>query len=241
MKRTLVIIGAALVMASCSIYHPQTVDIPLLEAPGETRVDAAAGVSTFLFMPTAVTVGATATHSFGRWLGGQVHANYGGENYYLQAAPGAYWAPGDHFRMEGYLGVGYGGANYKSTASDSTSSSYEYNGTFTLPYMQLNLGWRHVGPFEFALGLKFGAFLPDYTYIKHNESGDVPSHYTTANALFEPQLQVRVGSERVKYTLRMSVVGLSDLNNSNTNNSNSDGSHFIYSQFTLSNGVVFSF
>lgn len=241
MKQTLMILGVALAMASCSIYHPQTVDIPLLEAPGETRVDAAIGVSTFLFMPTAVTLGATASHSFNGWLGGQVHANYGGDNYYLQAAPGAYYAPSDHFRLEGYAGVGFGGSHGESTASEANDSTaaggHDWGGSFTLPFVQLNLGWRHVGAFEFAFGIKAGALLPNYTYTQYSDASHETvsgqERYRTTNALIEPQVQIRIGSERVKYTLRASVVGLSDLDNAS--------SRFIYSHFTLSNGVVFTF
>lgn len=231
-----------LALASCSIYHPQTVDIPLLEAPGETRVDAAIGVSTFIMVPTAVTLGATASHAFNGWLGGQVHANYGGDNYYLQAAPGAYWAPAKSFRLEGYAGVGFGGSRGDQTPSSAAqdtaaSGGHEWSGQFVVPFLQMNVGWRNVGPFEFAFGVKVGALMPHYTYTSYSDaerqtvSGE--EHYSTTNALIEPQLQLRVGSDRVKYTLRVSMVGLSDLDNSS--------SKFIYSHLTLSNGLVFSF
>ena len=239
MKRILFIAAMALSLASCSIYHPQTVDIPLLHEPNETRVDAALGVSTFLFFPDAITFGGTVSHAFNGWAAGQLHANAGTGTYYVQAAPGAYLPLGSKGVLEGYVGAGYGGTREHTISNnDSTGSSSSYGGHYALPFAQMNIGWRDLGPVELAFGIKTGALLPDYTYTKYSPDSSgtlVASHerYRDGNLLFEPQFQFRIGSERVKYTLRLSWSWLSDLGQT--------ANHFVYDHFTISNGLVFTF
>ena len=65
MKRTCTILFAAIVSllsTGCQvfIYQPQAVDIPLINHQGDTRVDAAVGLSTFL-LPNRLTLNATGT------------------------------------------------------------------------------------------------------------------------------------------------------------------------------------
>ena len=54
-KSALIAALVGLTFASCSIYHPQSVDIPLINHAGDTRVDAAVGVSAFLMLPDVLT------------------------------------------------------------------------------------------------------------------------------------------------------------------------------------------
>ena len=66
MKRTCTILFAAIVSllsTGCQvfIYQPQAVDIPLINHQGDTRVDAAVGISTFL-LPNRLTLNATGTY-----------------------------------------------------------------------------------------------------------------------------------------------------------------------------------
>lgn len=246
MKKIIIAIAITLTAASCTVYRPQIVDIPLIEEKGETRIDAAAGFS-FWLLPDAISFGATATHGFTDLVSGQVHANYSGNgNYYLQAAPGIHTRVGSSATFEAFAGIGYGASGYESTPSSSSETSsenssqshYAYDGTYLLPYAQLNFGWRHLGPCEIAFGLKAGAFIPDYTYQHFDENGDIQPdrtvNYKTTNALLEPQLQFRVGSDRVKYTLRISFAWLDDVMSSN-------GTNFTYDFFTISNGLTFTF
>lgn len=225
--------------ASCSIYHPQAVDIPLIEQPNETRIDASAGLS-FWLLPDAVSLNLTASHGFNNWLSGQVHANYGGkDNYYLQAAPGAYLHVGEKGILEGYIGMGYGGAGY-SSQNDTSASYYTYKGNFLLPFAQVNFGWRHLGPFEIGFGLKSGVLQPKYEYHRFKTDGtedpDRFRSYNTANLLLEPQLQMRLGGEHVMFTLRLGYAWLS-----NMLNENSESNNFTYDFFTLSSGLNFRF
>lgn len=236
---------ALLAFGSCSIYHPQTVDIPLINHAGDTRVDAAVGVSAFLMLPDVLTVGGTVSHGFNDWIAGQVHLNYGGENVYAQAAPGAYLPLGAHSVLEGYVGLGAGAAWRKPTWSSSDTAvayatHYGYNGRFLLPFVQANIGWHDLtaAHIDLALGLKTGAYCPDFLYRRYDPDGtplpDHDVHYNTPNLLFEPQLQFRIGSERVKYCFRASVSVMSDMDNES-------GDHFTTDLLTISNGLTFSF
>ena len=245
MKKIILSLALAAVAASCSVYRPQIVDIPLIEEKGDTRIDASAGLSLGLFSASAA-FGVTATHGFTDILSGQLHANYaGGSNFYLQAAPGIHTRVGSSATFEAFAGVGYGGSGYDATTtstssdgSSSSSGSYSYNGTYLLPFAQLNFGWRHLGPCEIAFGLKAGAFLPDYEYHRYNSEGaedlDRYRNYKTTNALLEPQLQFRVGGEKVKYTLRLGYAWLDDVMRNSESN-------FTYDFLTVSNGITVSF
>lgn len=248
MKANKVIMAAmaTLLISSCSIYHPQAVDIPLINHSGDLRVDASVGASAWLILPDVITFGGTASYGFNQWLCGQVHANYGGENFYLQAAPGAYMSLGGHAVSELYIGYGYGGAweTSNTTTSDSENSGnsstvggHHYSGNFGLPFMQINVGWRNLGPVDIGVGIKTGIFMPDFEYHGYNSDGTENAsryeHYTTTNTLLEPQLQLGIGGEMIKFTLRFGYSWLSDLNQS------SSKMHHDY--LTLSTGLTFSF
>ena len=147
----------ALTIGGCSIYHPQTVDIPLINHAGDTRVDAAVGISTWL-LPDVVTFGGTVSYGITDWLAAQAHANYGFENAYGQLALGAYRRLGSHGVVEGYLGFGLGVfADQADVASSDTTGNgtYAYSGHFTLPFGQLNIGWHDLGRahIDLAFGL----------------------------------------------------------------------------------------
>lgn len=239
-----VLFCAALMATGCSIYHPQAVDIPLINHAGDTRVDVAVGTSTWV-LPDVVTFGATMSYGFNDWLAGQVHFNYGGENFYGQLAPGAYLPLGEHGLLEGYAGMGMGGAwrdrnEVPQTDSTTTASTYDYSGRFSVPFGQLNIGWHDLtgAHIDLALGLKAGAYLPSFTYRHYDAQGalmpDESSRYTTPNFLFEPQLVFRIGGESTKFCVRLSYAWLSDINEGGAN------SHFTADLFTLSVGMNFT-
>lgn len=231
----------------CSIYHPQAVDIPLINHAGDTRVDASLSMSAWL-LPDVMTVNATASYGFTDWLAGQVHLNYGGDNVYSQLAPGAYLPMGEHGVLEGYVGLGMGGAwrEPSNVPSDSSSASgtYDYSGRFTVPFGQVNIGLHDLtgAHIDLGLGLKVGAYVPDFRYRRYDSEGvlmpESCSVYTTPSLLLEPQLVFRIGSERVKFCLRGSFAWLSDMDGSNTSGTSN---HFTADLFTLSAGVNFSF
>lgn len=244
MKHRIMILAAALLAASCSIYRPQSVDIPLLQSEGETRIDAALGLSTSV-VPDAVTINATASHAFTDWMAGQVHANLGSGVYYMQVAPGAYKTLGEKGVMEGYVGLGYGGSLSRTgqiNPDEGEAYTYDYSGRYGLLFGQGNIGWRNLGPFEVAFGLKLGAFMPSFDYVKLDPDDPTvvtgSEHYGTTNFLVEPQLQLRVGSEHVKFTTRLGLCWLSDMDRGGFYNGGGD--NFIHSLFTLSAGLNFT-
>lgn len=235
-----------LALSSCSIYHPQAVDIPLINHAGDTRIDAGLGVSSWVF-PDVMTFNLTGSYGINDWLAAQAHINYGGDNVYGQVAPGAYLPLGEHGLLEGYAGLGMGSAWRKrvdATAQSDTGTShhnFDYSGRYSVPFGQVNIGWHDLtgAHIDLALGLKAGAYLPSFTYRSYeNAEATTPStveRYTTPSALLEPQLLFRIGSERVKFCLRLSYAWLSDMYEGG------DGNHFTADLFTLSAGLNFSF
>jgi len=238
------LMAGVMLATGCTIYHPQAVDIPLINHAGDTRIDASLGLSAIVF-PDVLTFNATASYGFSEWFAGQVHLNFGGENFYGQVAPGAYLPLGDHGLLEGYVGVGMGGAwrnKGKVVSDDSLSGYYSYSGRFSVPFGQVNIGWHDLtaAHIDLAFGLKAGAYMPSFKYLRHDMEGVVlPEYttiYTTPNMLLEPQLMFRIGGESVKFCMRGSFSWLSDMMSDD-----GGGENFIADMFTLSAGVNFSF
>lgn len=238
--------AAVLLLATgCSIYHPQAVDIPLINHAGDTRVDASLAMSTWV-LPDVMTFNATASYGFTDWLAGQVHINYGGENFYTQLAPGAYLPLGENGLLEGYAGLGMGGAWRKPASASDTASNYtyDYRGRFMVPFGQVNIGWHDLtgAHIDLALGVKAGAYLPSFRYREYDSDGALlPNEcctYSAPSFLFEPQLVFRIGSETVKFCLRASFAWLSDIEGGHTSGTSN---RFTSDLFTLSAGVNFSF
>lgn len=238
-----ILVLATLVATGCSIYHPQSVDIPLINHEGDSRLDVSASLSATVF-PDVLTVGATYSYGINDWLAAQAHINFGGSNAYGQLAPGAYLPLGEHGLLEGYAGVGFGGMWMSEPAKEfsfDTASQDQYllRGTFVVPFVQANIGVHDVGKvhFDAALGLKAGAYLPAIDYLRYSDGVHVEGQdyrYSTANLLFEPQLMLRLGGERTRWNLRVSYAWLSDM-------MQGGGNHFIYDLFTVSTGLTFAF
>lgn len=236
--------ATALLATGCSIYHPQTVDIPLIDHQGDVRVDGSAGASAWL-LPDDIMLSATVSYGITDWLAGQAYVNYGFNNIYGQAAPGVYKHLNEHLILEGYMGFGVGGvwSDDTETQDDMDTSvhyTYDYSGRYMLPFAQVNLGWRGLanGHINLAFGLKTGAYVPSVGYRRY-DANDVhlPEYdyvYSVPNLLLEPQVQFSVGGDLVKYTIRLSFAWMSDL-------SNGGGGHFVTDFITLSNGLTFSF
>lgn len=236
------LMALTLTFGGCTVYHPQAVDIPLINHSGDARIDASAGLS-FWLLPDAVTLNLTGTYGFNNWLAGQAHVNYGGDNMYAQLAPGAYLRLGEHSVLEGYAGMGYGSTwrdniTESSTAEEgeSTSGTYSLKGSYMLPFVQANLGWHDLtgANFDIGFGLKAGGYLPDITYTRldkeGNEVADSREHYESPNFLLEPQMMLRLGSQKVKFNVKLGFTVLSDVSG--------DPGHFMYDWFTASAGIT---
>ena len=237
MKKLLFFAGTLLTLTGCTVYRPQAVDIPLINHAGDTRVDASFSVSSWVGIIDAMNINATVSHGFNGWLTGQLHANYGGENWYAQAAPGVYLPMGDYGVAELYAGYGYGGADRE----DKDDRREHFAGHYHLPFVQLNVGLHDLlsSKLDLGVGLKVGGFLPDYQYHKFGSDGveDLSKyeHYTTSNLLLEPQVMLRFGAPSFKFNVKVGVAWLSDFLN------DSDNAHMIYDFITASCGFTFSF
>lgn len=244
MKQVYLFPVLALLAVGCSVYHPQSVDIPLLEEAGETRAEVSLAASSSVF-PDVVSVNATASHAFNDWLAGQIHVNGGSGVYYAQLAPGAYLPLGEKGVLEGYAGLGFGGSSDRSgTATPDEGSVYKYSfhGNYTVPFVQANIGLRHLWIFELAFGMKVGAYLPNYSYAEFDADGtprpDASVLYRTTSLLLEPQFQVRLGGERLKFTTRLGFCWLSDMDSDGF--LSSGPSNLIHDIVTFSMGLSFS-
>lgn len=245
-KQYLLFAIVPLLAASCSIYHPNAVDIPLINHKGDVRVDASLSMSTWL-MPDVMSVNATASFGVTDWLAAQAHVNYGGDNVYGQVASGFYIPLSEHAVVEGYAGLG-GGAVWRDrhsttdreTEGESGSSSHEseYSGSFALPFVQLNFGWHDLSKahIEVGFGVKAGAYQPDFTYHAYDSEGQVIEsstyRYTRTNMLVEPQFQFSVGGEKVRYSIHLGFAILDDIP--------ANATKFTYDWMTLGMGLTFT-
>lgn len=245
MKRIPLLFALALLATGCSIYHPQAVDIPLLEVAGETRADVAVGVSSSV-VPDAVTFNGTISHAFNDWLAGQAHLNGGTGHYYGQMAPGAYLSLGEKGVLEGYAGLGFGGSRTSSekvSNDDGDTYTYAFHGHYKVPFVQANIGLRHLWIMELAFGMKVGAYMPSYSYTEFDSTGavrpDASTLYRTASLLLEPQVQARIGGEHLKFTTRLSYCWLSDMDREGIFYGGPD--NFIHDIITISMGLNYTF
>lgn len=235
---------SVVLLSGCSIYHPQAVDIPLINHQGDLRVDASLGVSSFI-IPDIYSINVTGSYGISSLFSAQVHANFGGNCYYFQAAPGIYFPLGAKSVFETYVGVGHGGSwadnlEPEDDVSNASNNDYNFDGRFLLPFLQANFGWHDLGRihFDFAIGLKAGIYMPDYNYYELDSNGNriasSEQAYTSSQFLFEPQLRFRFGSEKLKFGLSFGFAWLGDMNDGE------NSYNFYYDPFTVSAGVTFT-
>ncbi len=230
-----------LLVSGCSVYRPQSVDIPLISHRGDLRVDGAVALSWWA-LPDVASLNATASYGLTDWLAGQVHFNTtAGNGFYAQAAPGYYASLGRIVVAEAYAGLGYGGGsrdNIDNGNSEYAKQNYSFSGHYFLPFVQGNLGVHTPGLFQVdvAVALKAGLFVPDFEYFyvdnEEHEIAGTRAAYNTNNFLLEPQLMVRFGPKFLKFNVRLGYAWLSDLNKAET--------AFIYDRLTVSGGVTLS-
>ena len=101
MKRHILIVSViltALLAASCSVYHPQMVDVPLLHHKGDGHVDLGMSMQ-WLGVPTSAEWNLSASYAPTDWLALQAAGVYDmSKTGFAQAAVGSY-LPWDNFVM----------------------------------------------------------------------------------------------------------------------------------------------
>ncbi len=239
-KKTLAFVAGAITISACTVYHPQAVDIPLMTKQGETKIDASCSLSGWI-IPDASSFNVTATHAFTDCFAGQAHLNYGGGMGAAQLAFGAFKPFGEHFVLEGYMGLNSGFVNVdeRDDDDDSSGGKYSYNGRFNVPFSQMNFGWHDLldGHFDIGFALKGGAYMPSIHYYEYNSDGTIrdeeTEHYKKTNLLIEPQFMMRLGPQKVKWIFKAGFCDLNDIAQGSEN--------FIYDFYTLSMGVHITF
>lgn len=226
---------------SCSIYQPRVVDIPLIDHAGDTRLDVNAGMGALM----TPSLGLTFSRGINDWLSGQAHLSTGFNHVYFQLAPGAYKKVGEKMVLEGFAGVGL--AAYDAEPTDMTDDQdtsfhyyFTYMGSYVLPFVQGNIGWKGLarGHIDLAFSLKAGLYYPSFDYHEFLPD-DTPIlahefHYGHSNVLLEPQFQLRIGGEKLKYCFRVGMCWLSHIMQHPNN--------YLASDFlTISHGVTFNF
>ena len=188
----------SLMISGCCVYHPQTIDIPLIRGKNDLRIDA--GVSV---IPTAhVTISYGLTNKLAIQAFGSVGSD---KKYYFQVAPGFYKEIGKQRVMELYGGFGSG---YGSVFKDANPG--KMFGAYQLYFVQYNLGRYSTGSehTEYGFGIKTGYFRSNLTdrnyYSFYSETGPF-NKYKESSLLVEPIMFFRFGGEKVKFRINAGV------------------------------------
>lgn len=188
----------SLTVTSCWVYKPELADIPLIDHKGDRHLNFAIYNNPILVYNDRLgyyyfpVPGISASYSTGitERLAINTHADFQGSCYYTHAAAGLY-KPYHNSVLEGYLGVGYG---HGSVYIDAEPASSDVD--FLCPFAQVNYGWHLNSHWDVGMAMKAGDWIPFKVRATGNPA--YPSHVP----LFEPQLFVRVGGEKVKFQLQ---------------------------------------
>lgn len=224
------ILACVSLLASCSVYHPQLADIPLMEEKGELRVDAAASMTELY----AVKANLTATYAFADHLAVQAFGSLGEEQrYHIHGALGCFEAFDNHTVIELYGGAakGFGFAENNWYIDDGRLDA-DYNLVFT----QLNYGWVSPGDFDIGMGVRVGQLhnlTSDFSYYGNYSNREVQTlSYDERSLLVEPVAFMRFGGEHVKVCFKMGFCWLSGASDIER--------HFPYHRFNFGVGINYS-
>jgi len=223
-----IIIGClfALTMTSCVVYHPQTIDIPLINKKKDLRIDA--GIS---FIPSAHT---TISYGLTDKISVQTFGSIGpDERYFFQGAVGNFRDLGNQKVMELYTGFGYGyGSAYQS------SNGGHLNGNYQIYFAQYNFGKIDCkfANMDYGFGIKTGYLhsnLIDRNFFSiYSENGPFP-RFSDNSFLLEPTVFARLGGERLKFSFKLGSCWLYNFTNTNK--------HMPYSFINLGLGLNYRF
>ena len=223
------------VLSSCSMYHPQAVDIPLLTTKGEIKADATFSVAATM-IPSTPGINTTISYAATDCIAVQGFADYDGEtNHYFQGAIGAF-KPFNRFVLEGFAGVGVGYSFHQYDYSTQNRRN-EIFGNYNIYFGQVDFGWNNLTAVHIDVGgaIKMGAFCPNFVSIDYNTNDETITsqiNYDSPLLLVEPQLFFRLGSESFKVCFKFGFTSLG------TNKSKAE---FQYEPFNFGLGVNFRF
>jgi hypothetical protein len=198
MKNLLIGLLIPLMITSCCVYHPQTIDIPLIKQKHDLRLDA--GIS---IIPSA---NATISYGLTNKIAIQGFGTIGSDDrYYFQIAPGMYKKFKNKTVGELYAGFGYGYGNAYRDANPGNMF-----GNYQIYFVQYNFG-KYDSKFlkmDYGFGLKTGYFhsiLTDENYYRfYSENGPFAS-YNEKSILVEPLVFARFGGEKIKFNIKVGL------------------------------------
>jgi hypothetical protein len=198
MKNFLIGLLILIMTSSCCVYHPQTIDIPLIKQKHDIRLDA--GVS---IIPSA---NATISYGLTNKIAIQGFGTIGSDDrWYFQIAPGIYKTYKKQTVGEFYAGFGSGHGNAYRDANPGNMY-----GNYQIYFVQYNFG-KYQSKFlnmDYGFGLKTGYFhsnLTDQNYYRfYSENGPYAS-YNDNSILVEPLVFARFGGEKLKFNIKMGI------------------------------------
>lgn len=193
-------------LSSCSVYHPQVVDIPLLHEERQVQAHVSASCTeAAIFAPS---VNATISAAITNHLGMQAFADVSShDHYYAHLAGGCFTMLTDHMVLEGYVGMGFGNGHVNGSRVVGTHTNRDGLTTrFTEEFLQLNWGMVNVAntTLDFGIGVRGGMLDNDTDeccYYEHYE--EKPDRSYHEHHLFaEPQVMVRYGWDRLRFSVQ---------------------------------------
>jgi hypothetical protein len=185
--------------ASCKVYVPQTVSIPLMSAKHELQLSG--GIT----VPPAIT-GSVAFSPFSH-IALQAHGFLAPQgSAYYQGMIGYYWKNQQSLNFEVYGGLAKGEGK-----AMKVSGSPSLNGNYSVYFTQLNIGQNGVGSrnLDYGIGLKAGIFsikVIDNGYYENMELD--PIHYKNKYYLVEPMAFLRIGKDPIRIGMQVNGVAL---------------------------------
>lgn len=227
-----IIVLATFAFSSCVVYHPQNVDIPLLNEKGDCHIDASFSMSAPLLAAPAIN--ATVSYAPLNHIGAQVAANFTEVGtYQLQGAVGTFFPNGKSV-LECYFGVGHGAAE-DDTVSDLYEETYRVGGDYNMVFSQINFGWVGLGDgfFDIGVGLKGGLLFSNFNKTQYNADGTqtIVESLNAQHFLLQPQLMLRFGFNNFKFSINVAYAALSDWPTENN--------YFNYDRFSAGLGMHF--
>jgi len=212
-RHSIIVLYLTLFLTGCAVYHPQTIDIPLIDHKGDLRIDAGASL-----IPS---VHSTLSYGLTKRIALQAFGSIGIEHrHYLQVSPGFYKCLNNKKVIELYCGFGSGYANTikNPLANMPEGPRQSLFGKYQVYFVQFNWGEKanQSGGMDWGFGIKTGLFhsnLTDENYYEINsETGPYP--FLKENSiLLEPMMFFRTGRKNVKFSYKFGLTRVFKLTN----------------------------
>jgi len=216
-----------LAFASCMMYHPHNVDIPLLREQGDLRIDGSASVTAPLLDGSGLnaSISYAPLNHLGVLVSGSVTDT---KNAYAHAAIGTFQPFGKSV-LEFYAGAATGHSNY----TVNKDNPYYVDGNYNILFGQLNYGWNDLldGMCDIGFGLRGGVMKPDWQHVSMDDDGTwrIKESVTSTMPLFEPQMVFRIGGDHLKFAVNFAYSFIPGWP--------TESSYFNYSRFSAGIGL----